>query len=253
MGMYRGGMPRTKGDHEGRRRDVSAAVWQVMASRGFAGLTLRAVAAELGATTGLLTHYFPTKQALVEYALDLLEQRTLARPRRHSGEGLAALRDALLDILPLTPEAVDSNRIWVCSWDAALSDTGLSADYARKYAQGRDRLTERVAAAQELGELSPGSPAHIAAGAQSFVLGLVVQALFDPAGFPPQRQVELLDDYLAGLSARTDPAAAATSAATAAPAAATPASAATTATPTAPAASTSPTASRRDPDPDRGL
>lgn len=172
-----------------------------MSARGFAGLTLRAVAAELGATTGLLTHYFPTKQALVEYALDLLEQRTLSRPRRDSGEGLAALRDALLDILPLAPEATESNRIWACSWDAALSDPVLSAEYARKYAQGRARLAERVARAQELGELPPGNSERIAAGAQSFVLGLVVQALFDPTGFPPQRQVEILDDYLAGLSA----------------------------------------------------
>ncbi|WP_316781618.1 TetR/AcrR family transcriptional regulator [Streptomyces sasae] len=193
-------MPRTKGDHEARRRDVSAAVWQVMATRGFAGLTLRAVAAELGATTGLLTHYFPTKHALVEYALDLLEQRTVSRPRRHTGEGMAALRDALLDILPLTPEATDSNRIWVSSWDTALSDPALSTDYARKYAKSRDRLTERVAAAQELGELPAGNPAQIAAGAQAFILGLVVQALFDPEVFPPCRQVELLDDYLAALT-----------------------------------------------------
>ncbi|MEV1004765.1 TetR/AcrR family transcriptional regulator [Nonomuraea sp. NPDC050202] len=194
-------MPRTKGDHEARRRDVSAAVWQVMATRGFAGLTLRAVAAELGATTGLLTHYFPTKHTLVEYALDLLEQRTVSRPRRHAGAGLAALRAALLDILPLTPEATDSNRIWVSSWDAALSDPDLSTGYARKYAQSRDRLSELVAAAQELGELPPGDPVRVATGAQSFILGLVVQALFDPAAFPPQRQVKLLDGYLATLTA----------------------------------------------------
>ncbi|MGA4844073.1 TetR/AcrR family transcriptional regulator [Streptomyces sp. G45] len=198
-------MPRTKGDHEARRRDVSAAVWQVMATRGFAGLTLRAVAAEMGATTGLLTHYFPTKRALVAYALDLLEQRTLARPRRHTGEGLAALRDALLDILPLTPEATDTNRIWVSSWDTALCDPGLSADYAGKYARSRDKLRERVAAAQALGELPPGDATAVAEGAQSFVLGLVVQALFAPGTFTPERQVELLDDYLAALAVPRPP------------------------------------------------
>ncbi|MET9594505.1 TetR/AcrR family transcriptional regulator [Streptomyces sp. NPDC006516] len=190
-------MARTKGDHEARRRDVSQAVWQVMATRGFAGLTLRAVAAELGATTGLLTHYFPTKSALVEYALALLEERTFSRPRRESGPGLAAVRAALLDILPLTPEATDSNRVWVSSWDAALADPHLSAGYARKYADSRARLTERVVAAQELGEMPPGDPAEMAAGAQSFALGLVVQALFAPEAFPPARQVRLLDDYLA--------------------------------------------------------
>ncbi len=69
-------------------------------------------------------------------------------PRRRAGRGPAALRDALLDILPLTPEATDSNRVWVSSWDAALSDPALATDYARKYAQGRERLRERIAAAR---------------------------------------------------------------------------------------------------------
>ncbi|MFF4226526.1 TetR/AcrR family transcriptional regulator [Streptomyces sp. L500] len=192
-------MPRTKGDHEARRREVSEAVWRVLAAHGFGGLTLRAVAAELGATTGLLTHYFPAKRDLVAYALDLLAERTAARPRRAAGEGLSAVRAALLDILPLTAEATASNRIWVSSWDTALADPALSDDYGRKYARSREKLSDLVATAQRLGELPPGDPERVAAGAQSFVLGLVVQALFSPTAFPPERQAELLDDYLAAL------------------------------------------------------
>lgn len=198
--MYGSSMPRTKGDHEARRREVSEAVWRVLAAHGFAGLTLRAVAAELGATTGLLTHYFPAKRDLVAHALDLLEQRSAARPRRTAGTGLAAVRAALLDILPLTGPATDRNRIWVSSWDTALSDPALSEDYAGKYGRSRDKLRDLVAAAQEVGELPAGDPADIAAGAQSFVLGLVVQALFDPSAFPPERQARLLEDYLAALA-----------------------------------------------------
>ncbi|MFC1438892.1 TetR/AcrR family transcriptional regulator [Streptacidiphilus sp. N1-10] len=197
-------MPRTKGDHESRRRDVSEAVWHVMAARGFTGLTLRAVAAELGASTGLLTHYFPNKNALVEYALDLLEQRTAARPRREAGPGLASLRAALLDILPLTRAATDSNRIWVSSWGAALADPDLTDDYAGKYARSRANLSQRVAAAQELGELPQGDPDRIAAGAHAFILGLVVQALLDPAAFPTDHQTALLDDYLTALTTLAD-------------------------------------------------
>ncbi|MGW4042576.1 TetR/AcrR family transcriptional regulator [Streptomyces sp. NPDC004721] len=193
-------MPRTKGDHEARRRDVSEAVWRVLAAHGFRGLTMRAVAAELDATTGLLTHYFPTKRDLVAYALDLLEVRSESRLRRTAGEGMSAVRAALLDILPLTGEATVGNRIWVSSWDAALADPELSVDYARKYARSRDKLRDLVAAAQHLDELPTGDPARIAAGAQSYVLGLVVQALFDPEAFPPHRQIELLDDYLATLA-----------------------------------------------------
>ncbi|MCN9243691.1 TetR family transcriptional regulator [Streptomyces sp. RY43-2] len=198
-------MPRTKGDHDARRRDVSEAVWRVLAAHGFGGLTMRAVATELGATTGLLTHYFPTKRDLVTYALDLLDTRSASRPRRTAGTGMSAVRAALLDILPLTGDATVSNRIWVSSWDTALADPELSDDYARKYARSRDKLRDLVAAAQESGELPAGDPARIAAGAQSFVLGLVVQALFAPETFPPDRQAELLDDYLAALVSLPSP------------------------------------------------
>ncbi|MEV5972386.1 TetR/AcrR family transcriptional regulator [Streptomyces sp. NPDC051921] len=194
-------MARTKGDHEARRRDVSEAVWRVLAAHGFGGLTMRAVAAELGATTGLLTHYFPAKRDLVGYALDLLDERTAARPRRSAGQGLAAVRAALLDILPLTAEATAGNRIWVSSWDTALADPALSDAYADKYGRSRERLAELIATAQEHGELPPGDPGRLAAGAQSFALGLVVQALFNPAAFPPETQVELLDAYLDSLAA----------------------------------------------------
>ncbi|UQX04449.1 TetR/AcrR family transcriptional regulator [Streptomyces sp. RerS4] len=196
-------MPRTKGDHEARRRDVSEAVWRVLAAHGFGGLTLRAVAAELGATTGLVTHYFPAKRDLVAYALDLLTERTAAGRPQPAGQGLAALRAALLGVLPLSPEATATNRIWVSSWDTALADPAVSADHAAKYGQSRARLRDLVAAAQYLGELPPGDPERVAAGAQSFVLGLTVQALFAPEAFPPSRQTELLDDYMAALAGRT--------------------------------------------------
>lgn len=189
-------VPRTKGDHEARRRDVSEAVWRVLTAHGFGGLTLRAVAAELGATTGLLTHYFRGKQELLTHALDLLDERTGTRARRAAGPGLAGVRALLLDVLPLSEEAVTGNRIWVSSWDTALADPALSAAYARKYGRSRERLSDLVADAQRRNELRPGDPARIAEGALAFTLGLVVQALFDPRAFPPKRQVELLDDHL---------------------------------------------------------
>lgn len=193
-------MPRHKGDHDARRRDVSAAVWRVLAADGFGGLTMRAVATEMGATTGLLTHYFPNKQALVAHALTLLDERRAARPRPIAPEGLAGLRAALLDVLPLTPEAAASNRIWVGSWDAALADPDLAAGHAARYARSRERIRHHVEVAQRIGELPPAEPDEVAAAIQSFMLGLTVQALFGPEDFPAERQVRLIDGYLAALA-----------------------------------------------------
>ncbi|WP_367047831.1 TetR family transcriptional regulator C-terminal domain-containing protein [Streptomyces sp. Je 1-332] len=197
--------PPARTDHDARRTEVSQAVWRVLASHGFGGLTLRAVAAEMGATTGLLTHYFPSKRALLKHALEVLDRHSADRPRpaaERAGEasGLVMLRATLLDILPLDPESAASNRIWVASWDVALADPELAQEHAERYRRARERMAQHIARAQELGELPLGPrPDDTAAAAQSFVLGLVVQALFAPREFPAERQIALVDGYVARL------------------------------------------------------
>lgn len=189
-------------DHDARRREVSAAVWRVLAAHGFGGLTLRAVAAELGASTGLLTHYFPSKQALVVHALEVAEERTRERDRRRpDGNGLAALRAALADVLPVSPELTEINRVWVSSWDVALADPELGALERARYRRWRARLRDLVVDAQQCGELRDGDPDDVTAGIAAFTHGLVVQALFDPRAFPRKRLLGLLDQHLAALAA----------------------------------------------------
>jgi AcrR family transcriptional regulator len=188
------------GDHEARRRDVSQAVWRVLAARGFGGLRLRAVAAEMGASTGLLTYYFPDKRSLLAYALDLLEQRTLERPRRPAADAEGALRDAMLDLLPLDDDAVARSRIWVGSWDEVLADAGLAAGHDRRYARGREGLQRIIEDARAAGALpAVADAADLAASVQGFCLGLTVQALVSPTKFPPERQISLVDGFLSAL------------------------------------------------------
>jgi AcrR family transcriptional regulator len=187
---------RVKGDHALRRQEVSAAVWRVLAERGFGGLTVRAVATELGTSTGVVTHYFPSKDGLVRHALQLLDEQSERRHRLSEPTGIAALRAALLEVLPVDDRTLRTNRVWVSSWDPALADPVLRADHAERYARGRARLQDHVVEAQARGELRTGDPADLAAELHSFVLGLVVQALLDPAAFPAERQRALVDVHL---------------------------------------------------------
>lgn len=190
-----------KGDHEARRADVAAAVWRVLAEHGFGGLTMRAVAAELGASTGLLTHYFAGKQELVRYAHEVAANRTDTRPRvEPDAPGLAALRVALLNVLPLTPDTVAMSRVWVSFWDAALGDPSLNEAQRMRYEHWRERLRTCVEEAQSRDELPADvNASDTAIEAAAFAHGLVVQALFDPTRLPPERQLTLLDAFLAGL------------------------------------------------------
>ena len=193
-----------RGDQDSRRADVAAAVWRVLATSGFDGLTLRAVATEMGASTGLLTHYFTSKRDLVRYAHEVAADRTDTRPRQTAEEpGLAALRIALVNVLPLTPEATAMSRVWVSFWDAALGDDALSEAQRTRYERWRGRLQACVEAAQARGELTQKMPAaDVAVEAAAFAHGLVVQALFDPDRLPAERQLALLDNFLAGLTGR---------------------------------------------------
>ncbi|MEV0714911.1 TetR/AcrR family transcriptional regulator [Asanoa sp. NPDC050611] len=188
-------------DHDSRRQDVSEAVWQVLAAHGFGGLTMRAVASALGSSTGLVTHYFAGKRELIAHALDILEARTAARPRlAPPAPGLAALRTQMLNILPLTPEGAAMNRIWVGSWDLALSDPDLFAAQTLRYDRIRAGLRDSIEEAQRLGELPDDDPGRLATTALAFTHGLVVQALFDPERFPASTQTRLVDDFLAALT-----------------------------------------------------
>jgi AcrR family transcriptional regulator len=156
----------------------------------------------MGVSTGMLTHYFPSKKDLVRYAHAVAEERTLAALYRELDvTGLAALREYLLDVLSLTPEAVAMNRVWVSFWDAAIGDEELAATETARYERWRAKLRPHVVAALEKGEIPADREIDdVVASAAALTHGLVVQSLFDPDRFPPDRQIQLIDDYLRTLT-----------------------------------------------------
>lgn len=182
-----------------RREDVAAAVWRVLDHAGFAGLSMRAVARELDATTGIVTHYFPSKRELTSFALGLLAERSGARERPATARGPADLPSALLDMLPLDDVSQTSNRIWISSWDAALADERHAAEHAERYRASRAKVAGLVAEFLPESERDDERVDRVTESLHSFVLGLTVQAVLDPAAYPPERQIALLDGILRDL------------------------------------------------------
>ncbi|MPZ53760.1 MAG: TetR family transcriptional regulator [Acidimicrobiia bacterium] len=190
-------------DHDSRRRDVASAVWRVLAATGFAGLSLRGVAREMNATTGLLTHYFPNKRALVLHALEMLhEQSDRELADSDPLHGIAGLRTRLWIVLPTNPERAVLSRIWVSFWDLALADEDFSVHEARRYDRWRERLRPIVSEAIDSGEIVGTDPETVIDIVTAFTHGLVVQTLFDPDRFPAERLETLLDSLLATVATR---------------------------------------------------
>ncbi|MEV0714108.1 TetR family transcriptional regulator C-terminal domain-containing protein [Asanoa sp. NPDC050611] len=62
-----------------RRTLIADALMRVAAERGLEAVSLRHVAAEAGATTGLVQHYFGTKDEMMLFALEVVSGHTEAR------------------------------------------------------------------------------------------------------------------------------------------------------------------------------
>lgn len=193
-------MPRPTGDHDARRREIAEAVLRVIESRGFTGLTLRSVAAELGASTGVVTHYFATKHDLTAFALQLLARSVDERRRPPAAPGLPTLRMLVHGMLPMGAAATTANRVWISSWDAALADPTSTASLADTYADSRARIADAIRDGQDAGEIVSRDSEQLAAGIHAFALGLAIQAIIDPAAFPAERLMALADDLLDALS-----------------------------------------------------
>lgn len=76
-------------DREERRQRIAGALLRVVARDGLAAVSLRHVATEAGVTTGMVQHYFPSKDAMMEFAMRTASASYEERIRR----GLAAAGD----------------------------------------------------------------------------------------------------------------------------------------------------------------
>jgi TetR/AcrR family transcriptional regulator, transcriptional repressor of bet genes len=189
-------MARTR-DLDGQRARLSAATWSVLAEQGPQGLTVRAVAARAGCSTGLVMHAFPDKRALLKHARTLLHERTARYADAVTGTPEERLRGVLLRAASLTADKRDEARVWAGFLAAALGDEDL-AELHRTY--------NRAFVARIQGLLAAARPgcdrAALAQHAKSLIAlveGLNALAAVDPRGYPPAAQRRAIEAALAAL------------------------------------------------------
>lgn len=201
-------MPRQV-DHLARRAEISSATWRVIERGGIPAVTLRSVAAEAGISLGVLAHYFSSKDDVLREAHRTAYDRTLERvvDRTRSVHGLAALRTALLEAVPLDDTRVLEARVDVSLIGAAATNEQLrrmrteSADVLRRLTLGC------LAEARERGELRSGIDDTLVAdecavlvdGAS--VLGLL--RVDEPGVWP--RLTALVDAFITRIAAQPAP------------------------------------------------
>jgi AcrR family transcriptional regulator len=109
-------MPRVV-DEEERRRTIADIAWRIAANEGLSAVTYRRVAAEMHASTAVVSHAFPNREALLQEVFRIHVSRWMDDLR-----DVAAIddpHDRLVAILrgasPLSPAALDDARVWIAT------------------------------------------------------------------------------------------------------------------------------------------
>jgi len=191
-------------DHDARRRDFVKAAYEMIKEHGLANTNLRAVARRAGFTTGALVHYFGDKDELIRLALDYSGEDVRDRMQIAHCEqtGRAALREILIEALPLDKRRSANWRIWLALWYHSETNADMRAEEKRRYREWTGRLERALKESVADGELPKSTDVRVEVQSLiAFIDGLGVQHLMSSRGMSAKRLMTLLDRYLERLYA----------------------------------------------------
>ncbi|MFI5705430.1 TetR/AcrR family transcriptional regulator [Streptomyces xanthochromogenes] len=152
-------MPRQV-DHEGRRRQIAQGVFELIAERGLEAATLRDVAARAGVSMGAAQRCFRTKQDMLLYALEHMNEQVTARIQAQiadsdePGATLTILEQTLLGTFPTDEQGRAEARVWLAFSAQAAVDPKLAAVQREQYEGLAELITLLIRVAQDAGQLA---------------------------------------------------------------------------------------------------
>jgi AcrR family transcriptional regulator len=135
--------------YDERRIEVAKAAWQVIIREGLDRTSMRAIAQELGSSTGVVTHYFRDKEELILFALGLVFENVAAEmeARSQGQQGIDRLEQMMFVALPLEQIDRDDWKVWVAFLGYSIGREHLVKEHRKRY----DLLRQIIA--QELADL----------------------------------------------------------------------------------------------------
>ncbi len=172
-----------------RRRAIAEATFAVAAREGIQAVTLRSVAAEMGASTTAITNYLPTRADLLVNAVDEMGREWLEELEeiRTETRGSEALRRLMRAAVTWDADEYLRCAFWVTLLAEKGRDERIDAHLTDTSSQVRSAIEQVVA---ECGHPRPDVAADM--------LFLVAQGVFvsiveSPTGWPPERVAAAAD------------------------------------------------------------
>lgn len=188
-----------KVDHHQRRTLIADALMRVAAERGIEAVSLRHVAAEAGVTSGMVQHYFGSKDEMMTFAMDVVKENVSARLAADDpGEGTSfvdLVRAMFVQLLPLDEERRMEGRVALAFFAYAAGHPEVGSSIRADNAVLRGLVGERIRAAQAADRVRTDlDPDHLATALMALVEGLGIQSL--SGDYSPETALAVFDTHL---------------------------------------------------------
>src|SRR5450432_574934 len=180
-------------DHARRRDEIAHVACKVVAHYGFEQATMARIARAAGYTTGMVAHYYDSKQDIILAALRLMLLRIEERLTREREGGEANLLDVLSEALAIDTQRFTECAFWMAFWGQVSAHKKLkrlNAWVHREYI----RLFARCFAEHwpEWLEWPQPTRDQVLRSVVTVFIGLTASAVTSPSDWPATMQVEQL-------------------------------------------------------------
>ncbi|HUY84058.1 MAG TPA: TetR/AcrR family transcriptional regulator [Steroidobacteraceae bacterium] len=192
-------------DHAMRREEIAQVACQVVAEHGFEHATVARIAKAAGYTTGMIAHYYDSKQQIILASLRLMLRRVEARLTRRRERGVDDLLSVLAETLPIDAQRYAECAFWMVFWGQVPADRRLrrlNAWVHREYMRLYARCFAEHWPASALWQKSLRDAA--VRSTVTFINGLTASAVTSPADWPAATQLAQLRQQLEMLGAWAD-------------------------------------------------
>ncbi|MEM9448297.1 MAG: TetR/AcrR family transcriptional regulator [Cyanobacteria bacterium P01_E01_bin.6] len=190
--------------YDDRRIEVARAAWRVIVREGLDRASMRAIAQELGSSTGVVTHYFRDKESLILFALEqvfenvLQDMKTCAK----AWQGIDRLEQMIFLALPLEASDKDDWKVWMAFLGYSVGRPHLVQEHQKRYDLLRQVISQELAALQTAKLIRADLDVALEANALiALVDGISTRVVICPEQFSAEQQQYLVRRHIHTLRA----------------------------------------------------
>lgn len=187
-----------------RRIEVTEAAWRVIVREGLDRTSMRAIAQELGASTGVVTHYFRDKDELTLFALERVFANLLEDIKTYTDgrQGIERLEQMIFSVLPFEARGIPGWQVWLAFLGYAIGRENLIQEHRKRYKLLREIIHQELTDLQAARLIRDDLDLMLEANALiALVDGIGTSIIINPEHFHPDEQRYLVQRHIKTLLA----------------------------------------------------